>query len=65
MGKRIHSARAGIYLPAFFSLHPVHSFLSGDAGRGRRGNNNDDDDDDDTMACLMGPVLSIAARGFR
>ena len=61
-GEHLNHCRAGIYPPAFFSLHPVHSFPPGDAGRGRRGNN---DNDNDTMACLMGPVPSIAARGFR
>ena len=57
MGKQLRPARAGIYLPAFFSLGPVHCFLPGDGGSARRGNNN-------TMALPMGPVPSIAAGEF-
>ena len=40
MGKHLHPARAEISPLAFFSLHLVHPFLPGDAGRPRRGNNN-------------------------
>ena len=40
MGKQLRSARAEISPLVFFSLHPVHPFPPGDAGRPRRGNNN-------------------------
>ena len=39
MGKHLRSGRAGISPLAFFSLDPVHQFLPGAVGRGRRGNN--------------------------
>ena len=59
MGKYLHHGRAGISPLTFFSLCPVHQILPGDAGAGHRGNNNNN-----TMALPMGPMPSIAARGF-
>ena len=66
MGKHLRSRRTAISPIAVSFPSPVHPILPGEAGRPRRGDNdNDDNDDNDTMACLMGPVPSIAARGFR
>ena len=63
MGEQVSPSRAWIYPPTFSFPDPAEQIPPGYDSAARRGGNNNNNNNN-TMACLMGPVPSIAAREF-